>query len=149
MLTPLLSPRHGTPEIVATESDFEKVITALLKGEGPIAIDAERASGYRYSQRAYLIQIYRKGGGLHLIDPIPLKDSKLWQRFNTEFSDIEWVIHASTQDLPCLIEVGLKPSLNQLQPEQKLHSAIDHPNLLGRLDHEVIQICLLPALVNL
>jgi len=109
MLTPLLSPRHGTPEIVATESEYEKVISALLKGEGPIAIDAERASGYRYSQRAYLIQIYRKGGGLHLIDPIPLKDSKLWQRFNTEFSDIEWVIHASTQDLPCLIEVGLKP----------------------------------------
>ena len=23
MLTPLLSPRHGTPEIVAAESDFE------------------------------------------------------------------------------------------------------------------------------
>lgn len=109
MLTPLLSPRHGTPEIVASEGDYEKVITALLKGEGPIAIDAERASGYRYSQRAYLIQIYRKGGGLHLIDPIPLRDSKLWQRFNDEFADIEWVIHASTQDLPCLIEVGLKP----------------------------------------
>jgi ribonuclease D len=109
MLTPLLSPRHGTPEIVATESEYEKVISALLKGEGPIAIDAERASGYRYSQRAYLIQIFRKGGGLHLIDPIPLKDSKLWQRFNDQFADVEWVIHASTQDLPCLIEVGLKP----------------------------------------
>ena len=109
MLTPLLSPRHGTPEIVATESEYEKVISALLKGEGPIAIDAERASGYRYSQRAYLIQIFRKGGGLHLIDPIPLKDSKLWQRFNDEFADVEWVIHASTQDLLCLIEVGLKP----------------------------------------
>ena len=109
MLTPLLSPRHGTPEIVATENDYEKVITSLLNGEGPIAIDAERASGYRYSQRAYLIQIYRKGGGLHLIDPIPLKDSKLWQRFNTEFDSVEWVIHASTQDLPCLTEVGLRP----------------------------------------
>ena len=109
MLTPLLSPRNGTPEIVATESEYEKAITALLKGEGPIAIDAERASGYRYSQRAYLIQIFRKGGGLHLIDPIPLKDSKLWQRFNDEFADVEWVIHASTQDLPCLIELGLKP----------------------------------------
>jgi ribonuclease D len=109
MLTPLLSPRHGTPEVVATESEYEKVISALLKGEGPIAIDAERASGYRYSQRAYLIQIFRKGGGLHLIDPIPLKDSKLWQRFNDEFANVEWVIHASTQDLPCLIEVGLKP----------------------------------------
>jgi ribonuclease D len=109
MLTPLLSPRHGTPEVIATESEYEKAIIALAKGEGPIAIDAERASGYRYSQRAYLIQIYRKGGGLHLIDPIPLKDSKLWQRFNTKFADIQWVIHASTQDLPCLIEVGLKP----------------------------------------
>ena len=109
MLTPLLSPRNGTPEIVATESEYEKAITALLKGEGPIAIDAERASGYRYSQRAYLIQIFRKGGGLHLIDPIPLKDSKLWQRFNDEFADVEWVIHASTQDLPCLIELGLRP----------------------------------------
>jgi len=109
MLTPLLLPRHGTPELVATESEYEQVIAALSKGEGPIAIDAERASGYRYSQRAYLIQLYRKGGGLHLIDPIPLKDSKLWQRFNDEFSDIQWVIHASTQDLPCLLEVGLKP----------------------------------------
>ena len=49
MLTPLLSPRHGTSEIVATESEYEKVISALLKGEGPIAIDAERASGYRLS----------------------------------------------------------------------------------------------------
>jgi ribonuclease D len=109
MLTPLLSPRHGTPEIVATESGYEKVIDTLLQGKGPIAIDAERASGYRYSQRAYLIQIYREGGGLHLIDPIPLRDSRLWQRFNTEFDQIEWVIHASTQDLPCLIEIGLRP----------------------------------------
>ena len=82
MLTPLLSPRNGTPEIAADEAAFEKIITQLSSGEGPIAIDAERASGYRYSQRAYLIQIYRKGGGLHLIDPIPLRDSKLWGKFN-------------------------------------------------------------------
>jgi ribonuclease D len=111
MLTPLLSPRAGTPEISANESSFENVIKSLLAGSGPIAIDAERASGYRYSQRAYLIQIFRKDGGLHLIDPIPLKGSKLWQKFNDSFSNIEWVIHASTQDLPCLIEVGLTPKL--------------------------------------
>lgn len=111
MLTPLLSPRAGTPEISADESSFEKVIKSLLAGSGPIAIDAERASGYRYSQRAYLIQIFRKDGGLHLIDPIPLKGSRLWQEFNNYFANIEWVIHASTQDLPCLIEVGLSPKL--------------------------------------
>ena len=109
MLTPLLSPRNGTPEIAADEAAFEKIITQLSSGEGPIAIDAERASGYRYSQRAYLIQIYRKGGGLHLIDPIPLRNSKLWEKFNYQLSKFEWVIHASTQDLPCLIELGLTP----------------------------------------
>jgi ribonuclease D len=111
MITPLLTPRNGVPEVVSDESQFEKLIADLLNGNGPLAIDAERSSGYRYSQRAYLIQIYRENGGLHLIDPIPLKDSKLWQKFNNEFSSYEWVIHASTQDLPCLIEVGLKPKL--------------------------------------
>ena len=111
MVTPLIAPRHGVPEVISNESDFEKLIAQLLNGSGPLAIDAERASGYRYSQRAYLIQIYRENGGLHLIDPIPLKDSKLWEKFNKEFSSYEWVIHASTQDLPCLIEIGLKPEL--------------------------------------
>ena len=111
MITPLLTPRNGVPEVVSNESQFEKLIAQLLNGNGPLAIDAERSSGYRYSQRAYLIQIHRENGGLHLIDPIPLKDSKLWQKFNKEFSSYEWVIHASTQDLPCLIEVGLKPKL--------------------------------------
>ena len=111
MVTPLITPRHGVPAVISNESDFEKLIAQLLNGSGPLAIDAERASGYRYSQRAYLIQIYRENGGLHLIDPIPLKDSKLWEKFNNEFSAYEWVIHASTQDLPCLIEIGLKPEL--------------------------------------
>ena len=111
MVTPLIAPRHGVPEVISNESDFEKLIAQLLNGSGPLAIDAERASGYRYSQRAYLIQIYRENGGLHLIDPIPLKESKLWEKFNKEFSAYEWVSHASTQDLPCLIDVGLKPEL--------------------------------------
>jgi len=111
MVTPLIAPRHGVPEVISNESDFEKLIAQLLNGRGPLAIDAERASGYRYSQRAYLIQIYRENGGLHLIDPIPLKGSKLWEKFNKEFSSYEWVIHASTQDLPCLIDVGLKPEI--------------------------------------
>jgi ribonuclease D len=111
MITPLITPRHGVPSVISNENDFEKLIAQLLNGSGPLAIDAERASGYRYSQRAYLIQIYRENGGLHLIDPIPLKDSKLWQKFNNEFSSYEWVIHASTQDLPCLFEIGLKPEI--------------------------------------
>ena len=111
MVTPLLTPRNGMPQLVESETGFEKTILELAKGSGDIAIDAERASGYKYSQRAYLIQIFRRGGGLHLIDPIPLANSKLWQEFNSKFSQFKWVIHASTQDLPCLIGVGLKPTL--------------------------------------
>lgn len=108
-LTPLLVPRAGVPDVITTQSAFEEMISALLNGVGPIAIDAERASGYKYSQRAYLIQLYRINGGLHLIDPIAIKDKSLWQKFNDNFANLEWVIHASTQDLPCLLELGLNP----------------------------------------
>lgn len=111
MITPLLAPRAGVPEVISTILRFEEMIGQLLEGEGPIAIDAERASGYKYSQRAYLIQIFRKNGGLHLIDPIPFKNSDVWQKFNNNFSKFEWVIHASTQDLPCLLELGLEPQI--------------------------------------
>jgi ribonuclease D len=109
MVSALLVPRNGLPKLIEDEASFAQAISNLASGTGPLAIDAERASGYRYSQRAYLIQIFRQGGGLHLVDPIPLKNSKLWDKFNENFSSQEWVIHASTQDLPCLIGVGLKP----------------------------------------
>lgn len=108
-LKPLLLPKAGVPEVITTESAFEEMITSLLNGVGPIAIDAERASGYKYSQRAYLIQLYRVNGGLHLIDPIAISNKSLWQEFNKHFANFEWVIHASTQDLPCLLELGLNP----------------------------------------
>ncbi|MFM8329696.1 MAG: hypothetical protein ACKN80_05560 [Actinomycetales bacterium] len=78
----MTAPIGGTPAVVETEVDFEKSITDILAGHGPIAIDAERASGFRYSNRAYLIQIFRRDGGLHLIDPIKLRESKdleLWR----------------------------------------------------------------------
>jgi ribonuclease D len=96
---------------VESNEDLARAITEISQGSGPIAIDAERASGYRYSQRAYLIQIFRRGGGLHLIDPISANDPKLWKELNDTFADQEWIIHASTQDLPCLNELGLYPQI--------------------------------------
>ena len=108
---PLLTPRHGMPELVSTNEELAEVIAQLAKGNGPIAIDAERASGYKYSQRAYLIQIFRRNGGLHLIDPISANAPELWKQMDETFSDQEWIIHASTQDLPCLTELGLYPKI--------------------------------------
>jgi ribonuclease D len=88
---------------------LENACAQLAKGSGPIAIDAERASGYKYSQRAYLIQVHRKDGGLHLIDPIPFKLED-FAPLKEILQSCETIIHASTQDLPCLREIGLNPT---------------------------------------
>ena len=109
MPEPLLAPRSGLPELIVDSFGFQRALEQLKKGEGPLAVDAERASGYRYSQRAYLIQIFRRGGGLHLIDPIAVNDPELWHQMDLTFKDCEWIIHASTQDLPCLRELGIDP----------------------------------------
>ena len=111
MPQPLLSPRAGLSPLVTTPAGLREVIAALAGGHGPIAIDAERASGYRFSQRAYLIQIFRRGGGLHLIDPIATDSPEIWREMGLAFADEEWIIHASTQDLPCLRDVGLEPQI--------------------------------------
>ncbi len=102
-------PLSGTPTVIIDNDELAHSLNSLRKGHGPIAIDAERASGYKFSQRAYLIQIFRRGGGLHLLDPIALEQSPLIEILNSEFEDCEWIIHASTQDLPSLREFGISP----------------------------------------
>ena len=111
-ITPLLQPASGTPPVIDTEAAFESAIERLSKGSGPFAVDAERASGFKYSARAYLIQIKRAEGGLHLIDPTPFAlGHPLFLRLNTLLQSDEVILHASTQDLPCLREIGINPSL--------------------------------------
>lgn len=110
--TPLLVPAAGTPPVIADEESFRTTLVELAKGAGPFAVDAERASGYKYSARAYLIQIKRNGGGLHLIDPIPFGPGhQLFAELNELLNTDEVILHASTQDLPCLRELGINPKL--------------------------------------
>ncbi len=107
----LTAPYEGLPELVSTPAQFDAMLSELAAGTGPYAVDAERASGYRYSSRAYLIQIKRTGGGLHLIDPIPFGlGSAHFAALNDLWQGEEIILHASTQDLPCLRELGLHPS---------------------------------------
>lgn len=92
--------------VIESPADFDDAVRRLADGEGPVAVDAERASGFRYSQRAYLIQMYRRGAGTFLFDPPQIPDfSELEQAIRSE----EWVLHAASQDLACLREVGLDP----------------------------------------
>jgi ribonuclease D len=102
-------PIAGMPELITDLAGLKNACLQLAKGTGPIAIDAERASGYKYSQRAYLIQIHRKDGGLHLIAPIPFQLED-FVPLNEILQSCETIIHASTQDLPCMREIGLNPT---------------------------------------
>jgi ribonuclease D len=104
---PLLELRDGLPEVVETDEGLAEACAALAAATGPVAIDAERASGYRYSNRAYLVQLRREGAGTWLIDPIPLSTLAPLQE---ALAGAEWILHAATQDLPCLREIGLTPT---------------------------------------
>ncbi|MER7495654.1 ribonuclease D [Streptomyces pharetrae] len=104
---PLLEPREGIPPVIADEAGLAEVIAAFAAGTGPVAVDAERASGYRYGQRAYLVQLRRQGAGTALIDPVACPDLS---GLGDALSGVEWVLHAATQDLPCLREIGMVPT---------------------------------------
>jgi len=104
---PLLELRDGLPRVVDTAPVLAEVVEAIAQGTGPVAIDAERASGYRYSARAYLVQLRRVGSGTALVDPIAFDDMSSLDR---ALGDAEWILHAATQDLPCLTEIGLRPA---------------------------------------
>jgi len=103
----LTAPAGGTPEPVVTPADLRRAAKRLAAGTGPVAVDAERASGYRYTHRAYLVQLRREGTGTILIDPLPLGDLT---PIAESIAGTEWVLHAASQDLPCLVELGLRPT---------------------------------------
>ncbi|UNB50156.1 ribonuclease D [Mycolicibacterium sp. YH-1] len=109
--TPLLAPADGVPPLAIYPSDIERAATLLASGTGPFAIDAERASGFRYSNRAYLVQIRREGAGTVLIDPVNHGADPLATMAPVAevLASDEWILHAADQDLPCLAELGMTP----------------------------------------
>ncbi len=105
----LTAPADGLPPVVETPEALAAAVERLVAGEGPVAVDAERAHGFRYSQRAYLIQLRRAGAGTHLIDPVAFGEPADLRALGTALQSAEWVIHAASQDLACLYEVGMTP----------------------------------------
>lgn len=99
--------RDGLPLLTDTPEGLAEVVAALRAGTGPIAIDTERASGYRYGQSAYLIQVRREGSATYLIDPIAVPNLSTLAEVLT---GPEWILHAASQDLPCLAELDLRPT---------------------------------------
>jgi ribonuclease D len=107
---PLLGAPRAEVFLVETAEELEEAVATLGAGIGPFAVDAERASGFKYSQRAYLIQVYRAGTPIYLIDPAaiaPTADSKPFAGLAQVMSSDAWILHAASQDIPCLRELGL------------------------------------------
>src|SRR5437588_4422777 len=109
--TPLLRPADGVPRLSTSVREIEAAAELLASGNGPFAVDAERASGFRYSNRAYLIQVRRAGAGTVLIDPVSHGGDPMvvLRPVADVMASDEWILHAADQDLPCLAEVGMQP----------------------------------------
>lgn len=103
---PLRAPREGVPPLIESATALAEYADRLASGTGPVAVDTERASGYRYSGRAYLVQLRRPGAGSALIDPVAAGGM---ERLAEVLNPLEWVLHSADQDLPCLAELGLHP----------------------------------------
>jgi ribonuclease D len=131
---PLLEPRDGMPPVVATPDALAEVTSKLGGGDGPVAVDAERASGYRYGQRAYLVQLRRAAAGTVLIDPIACPDLT---GLDAALAGAEAILHAASQDLPCLAEIGYRP--RRLFDTELAGRLLGYPRVaLGTLVEEVL-----------
>ena len=105
----LREPRDGVPAPIVDAQRLADFVSRLRSVDGTgsgVALDAERASGYRYSQRAYLVQVRHPAVGTALIDPIELPDLRA---VDSAIGDTEWTLHAAGQDLPCLADLGMRP----------------------------------------
>lgn len=110
----LSSPRGGVPALSDTPESVQAVSESLSCGRGPVAVDTERASGFRFDDRAFLVQLRRDGAGTHLVDPaaVPQAGEILASVMDTA----PWILHAAHSDLPALTSLGWHtPELHDTQ----------------------------------
>jgi ribonuclease D len=135
---PLLAPRDGRPPLVVTGDALDAAARSLAAGNGPVAVDAERASGFRYGHRAFLVQFRRRGAGTVLIDPVACPDLSGIDR---ALAGTEAVLHAASQDLPCLADIGYRPQ--RLFDTELAGRLLGYPKVgLGTLVEEVLGLAL-------
>jgi ribonuclease D len=138
----LEAPRDGVPDIIDTAEGLDRLVHALAAGTGPVAVDTERAQGFRYSARAYLLQFRREGAGTALLDPVPLILEPGLSTLQAALDDAEWIIHAATQDLPCLVDAGLLP--HRLFDTELAARLLGYPRVaLGTLAEQLLGVRLL------
>ncbi len=140
-LESLAAPRSKY-HLVVNPEQLSAAIEILAMTKGPVAVDAERASGFKYSQRAYLVQLKTEQSDIFLIDPTTdtsLVESREFSQLCEFLSDREWILHAATQDIPCLEELGLHP--NSIFDTELAGRLTGQPRVgLGSLVESLLQI---------
>lgn len=103
-------PREGVPGVTDDIEGYHRACERLASGSGPLAADAERASGFRYGREDQLIQFKREGSGIVLLDSVALDALHVdWAELMGAVGDVDWIIHDSLQDLPGFADLGLVP----------------------------------------
>ena len=134
MSEPLIEPREGLPPLVTTAAALAEATDRLRAGTGPVAVDAERASGFRYGHRAFLVQLRRADAGTVLIDPVTCPDLS---GLDAALASTEMVLHAASQDLPCLADLGFRP--RRLFDTELAGRLLGYPRVaLGTLVEEIL-----------
>lgn len=106
----LAQPSEGVPNVTDTLEQFQEVVEAFAQAQGPVAVDAERAMGYRYSSKDYLIQLKRNDAGIALLDPIALSDYHAnFDTLREACAGVDWIFHDARQDIPGIVALGLVP----------------------------------------
>lgn len=138
MSVPLLEPREGMPPLIASAESLAEATGRLASGTGPVAVDAERASGFRYGHRAFLVQFRRAEAGTVLIDPVACPDLSA---IDEALAGTEAVLHAASQDLPCLSDLGYRP--RTIFDTELAGRLLGYPRVgLGTLVEEVLGLTL-------
>ena len=109
MSIPLVEPRDGLPPLCESPDQFHEALARLEAGNGPLAIDTERASGIRYGNRAFLVQIRRAGCGTVLFDAEQHR-TELGEILKPLLNSTTWILHAAVSDLPSLQNFGWFPT---------------------------------------
>lgn len=121
-------------KLVDTPEGFARVAAALAAGRGPLAIDTERASAYRYDDRAFLVQIHRRGAGTFLIAPEGHREV-VRDALAPVVNGADWILHAASEDLTALALLGLHPGrLFDTELAARL-AGFDRPNLGAMVQH--------------
>ena len=105
---PGIAPPPAEYEFVDDAAGISEVADTLTRATGPLAVDVERASGIRYSERAFLLQLRPAHGPALLVDPET--PGQTVGPLAAVLSDRPLLLHAASQDIPSLRELGIIPS---------------------------------------